>query len=30
MDVAPPSLVEGGFGGSHHEIVEMACDGVEF
>ena len=22
-DVAPPGLVEGGFGGSHREIVEM-------
>jgi len=30
MDVAPPGLVEGGFGGSHPETVEMACNGVEF
>jgi len=30
MDVAPPGLVEGWFGGSHREIVEMAHDGVEF
>jgi hypothetical protein len=22
-DIAPPGLVEGGFGGSHREIVEM-------
>jgi hypothetical protein len=29
-DVAPPGLVDGGFGGSHREIVEMAHDGVEF
>jgi hypothetical protein len=29
-DVAQPGLVEGGFGGSHCEIVEMARDGVEF
>jgi len=28
-DVATPGLVEGGFGGSHREIVEMAPDGVE-
>jgi len=29
-DFTPPCLVEGGVGGSHREIVEMARDGVEF
>jgi len=29
-DVAPPGLVQGGFRGSHCEIVEMTRNGVEF
>jgi len=30
LHIAPPGFHEGGFGGGHCEIVEIAGDGIEF